>query len=75
MQLVSAVLPHIIVLEIFEEEAAKFNKKPLEFKVNNATYAIDSAVIRDVSQQHFCFYHCAIVYRASKDESKLYIRL
>jgi len=47
-------LPHIIVLEIFDEEAALFNKKPLEFKVNNATYAIDSAVIRDVSQQHFC---------------------
>jgi len=47
-------LPHIIVLEIFEEEAAKFNKKPLEFKVNNATYAIDSAVVRDITQQHFC---------------------
>jgi hypothetical protein len=47
-------LPHIIVLEIFDEEAAKFNKKPLEFKVNNATYAIDSAVVRDLSQQHFC---------------------
>ena len=47
-------LPHIIVLEIFEEEAARFNKKPLEFKVNNATYAIDSAVVRDLSQQHFC---------------------
>jgi hypothetical protein len=47
-------LPHIIVFEIFEEEAAIFNKKPVEFKVNNATYAIDSAVVRDVSKQHFC---------------------
>ena len=47
-------LPHIIVFEIFEEEASIFNKKPVEFKVNNATYAIDSAVVRDVSKQHFC---------------------
>ena len=47
-------LPHIIVFEIFEEDAAAFNKKPVEFKINNATYAIDSAVVRDVSKQHFC---------------------
>lgn len=47
-------LPHIIVFEIFEEDAALFNKKPVEFKVNNATYAIDSAVVRDISKQHFC---------------------
>jgi len=47
-------LPHIIVFEIFDEEASAFNKKPIEFKVNNATYAIDSAVVRDVKKQHFC---------------------
>jgi hypothetical protein len=47
-------LPHIIVFEIFEEDVATFNKKPIEFKVNNATYSIDSAVVRDTSKQHFC---------------------
>jgi hypothetical protein len=47
-------LPHIIVLEIFELNATEFNPKPLTFKVNNAKYQIDSAVIRDISKQHFC---------------------
>lgn len=47
-------LPHIIVLEIFEINATEFNPKPLTFKVNNAKYQIDSAVIRDISKQHFC---------------------
>jgi hypothetical protein len=47
-------LPHIIVLEIFEINAPEFNPKPVTFKVNNAKYQIDSAVIRDISKQHFC---------------------
>ena len=47
-------LPHIIVLEIFEETAYKFNKKPVSFTVNNEKYRIDSAVVRDISKQHFC---------------------
>lgn len=46
-------LPHIIVLEFFEKEAI-FNKKPLSFKLNEATYVIDSAVVRDISKRHFC---------------------
>jgi hypothetical protein len=47
-------LPHIIVLEIYEEDALDFNKKPLIFTVNEARYRIDSAVIRDTTKQHFC---------------------
>ena len=47
-------LPHIIVLEVYDEVASKFNKKPISFTVNEGKYEIDSAVIRDVSKQHFC---------------------
>ena len=47
-------LPHIIVIEFFEEQAKKVNKKPISFKVNNAKYEIDSAVVRDIEQEHFC---------------------
>jgi hypothetical protein len=47
-------LPHIIVIEIFEENAKKMNRKPVSFKVNKAKYQIDSAVIRDTEQEHFC---------------------
>jgi len=49
-----AHLPHIIVFEVYDEMAAEFNKKPISFTVNNGKYHIDSAVVRDVSQQHFC---------------------
>jgi hypothetical protein len=47
-------LPHIIVLEIYDESANVFNKKPISFTVNNGKYKIDSAVVRDISKQHFC---------------------
>lgn len=47
-------LPHIIVFEIYDEMASEFNKKPLSFVVNEGKYEIDSAVVRDVSKQHFC---------------------
>jgi len=47
-------LPHFIILEFFEEEAIKCNKKPLSFKIKNAKYEIDSAVIRDLTKSHFC---------------------
>jgi hypothetical protein len=49
-----AHLPHIIVFEVYDEMATEFNKKPVSFTVNNGKYQIDSAVVRDVSQQHFC---------------------
>lgn len=47
-------LPHIIVLEVYDDKAREFNKKPVTFTVNEGRYSIDSAVIRDVSKQHFC---------------------
>jgi hypothetical protein len=47
-------LPHIIVLEIYDEMAAKFNKKAASFSVKDAKYEIDSTVVRDISKQHFC---------------------
>jgi len=47
-------LPHIIILEIFEKDATKFNKKPLSFTINNARYKLDSTVVRDTTKQHFC---------------------
>ena len=49
-----AHLPHIIILEVFETDAEEFNRKPVSFKVNDAKYQIDSAVVRDISKQHFC---------------------
>ena len=47
-------LPHIIVLEVYDEKASEFNKKPVTFSVKDAKYEIDSAVVRDISKQHFC---------------------
>ena len=47
-------LPHIIIMEIFEKDAAEFNKKPLTFTINNARYKLDSSVVRDTTKQHFC---------------------
>jgi len=47
-------LPHFIVLEFFENEAQQYDKKPVTFKINNAKYSLDSAVIRDTEKEHFC---------------------
>jgi len=47
-------LPHIVIMEIFEKDAATFNKKPLTFTINNARYKLDSTVVRDTTKQHFC---------------------
>jgi hypothetical protein len=47
-------LPHIIVLEFYEEDAETFKKKPNSFKLNDAKYEMDSAVVRDTTKQHFC---------------------
>jgi len=47
-------LPHIIVLEVYEDDAKEFDKKPVSFTVNSGKYEIDSAVVRDISGQHFC---------------------
>jgi len=47
-------LPHIIIMEIFDNTAPLFNKKPLVFTINQAKYKLDSAIVRDTTQQHFC---------------------
>ena len=52
--LVTNHLPHIIALEIYDEDATNFDKKPTSFTLQGAKYEIDSAVIRDTTGQHFC---------------------
>ena len=47
-------LPHIIVFEVYDEVAEEFNNKPKKFAIKEAKYEIDSAVVRDISKQHFC---------------------
>jgi len=46
-------LPHIIVLEVYDDKADTFNKKPRSFMVNEAKYILDSSVVRDTTGQHF----------------------
>jgi len=46
-------LPHIIVLEVIDDDASKFDKA-ISFKIDYATYKIDSAVVRDTTKRHFC---------------------
>ena len=51
-------IPHIIVIEIFENEASQ-QEKPIHFSVNvndgqQIKYKLDSSVVRDISKQHFC---------------------
>lgn len=47
-------LPHIIVLEIYDNHTQFNDHKSLSFNINNAKYQLDSAVIRDTTEQHFC---------------------
>ena len=54
-------VPHIIALEImdgFSEEDTGYsgiiNNKKTEFSVGPYKYALDSSVVRDVEQEHFC---------------------
>ncbi|MFY7728054.1 MAG: hypothetical protein ACOVRN_00905 [Flavobacterium sp.] len=49
-----ASMPHVIVLEFFEEVVSHYHDKPKTFSINGVTYALDSAVVRDVDKQHFC---------------------
>jgi len=54
------VKPDIVIMEIFDGvgqkagSSALVKNKPLSFKVEDAEYHLDSAVIRDIQQQHFC---------------------
>jgi len=45
-------LPHIIVLEYYDNNNIK--NKPLIIDFKNAIYKLDSAVVRDIDKQHFC---------------------
>jgi hypothetical protein len=45
--------PHVIVLEIYSDDAPNIRDKPANLLVNNIRYAIDSAVLRDTTGRHF----------------------
>ena len=45
--------PHVIIFEIFDDESKKL-EKPDVFSIMGAEYKLDSCVIRDTTQQHFC---------------------
>jgi hypothetical protein len=53
-------LPHFIILEIYDGvketsgPSGTTTNKPLSFFVKGAKYLLDSCVIRDTTQQHFC---------------------
>ena len=53
-------LPHFIILEIYDGSnktagtSGTTTNKPRSFFVNGAKYSLDSCVIRDTTQQHFC---------------------
>jgi len=53
-------LPHIIVIEIFDEtdgtpgNSGLVKNKPLEFTSNKGRYVLDSCIMRDKQRQHFC---------------------
>ena len=52
--------PHIIILEIYDGEnksagdSGKITNKVKKFSILGNKYALDSCIIRDTSQQHFC---------------------
>jgi len=53
-------IPHVIILEIRDGQdgtpgnSGKMNNKPTNFTINGADYVLDSCVVRDIQQQHFC---------------------
>jgi len=46
-------IPHIIILEFYDEESKKTTNKQQSFIVKGSKYILDSIIIRDTSQQHF----------------------
>jgi hypothetical protein len=52
--------PHIIVLEIFDGAnglpgfSGEITNKEEKFTIDDATYELDSCIVRDIQQQHFC---------------------
>ena len=47
-------LPDIIIVSIHDEDAHLPIKKPLTFNIKGNKYSLDSAIVRDNSQNHFC---------------------
>jgi hypothetical protein len=53
-------LPHLIILEIYDSAdkkpgmSGRTTNKPKSFFIKGCKYALDSCIIRDTSQQHFC---------------------
>jgi len=47
------ILPDVIILEFFDDDEPTTNKET-RFELNGATYALDSCIIRDTNQNHFC---------------------
>lgn len=45
--------PHIIVLEIFDNESRTTTNKPTEFVIEDKKYKLDSCVVRDQDGNHF----------------------
>ena len=46
-------IPHIIILEFYDEESKKTTNKQQTFVIKGSKYILDSIIIRDTSQQHF----------------------
>jgi hypothetical protein len=46
-------IPHIIIVEIMDEESKQIIK-PLTFKIDNYEYSLDSCIIRNTEEHHFC---------------------
>lgn len=46
--------PDIIILELSDEESRNVNDKEIDLKVFDSIYKLDAAVVRDISQEHFC---------------------
>jgi len=53
-------LPHIIILEIYDAHnetpgySGEITDKPTKFTIGDTEYELDSCIIRDMEQQHFC---------------------
>jgi hypothetical protein len=60
MKNMRGVKPHIIVLEIFDGSnkmpgySGEIRNKPENFTIDDVSYELDSCIVRDISQQHFC---------------------
>ena len=57
-QISSNNIPEIILIEIIDNDSIHINNRPIEFEIikneESHKYRLDAAIIRDISQQHFC---------------------